>query len=220
MIVQIFRIKLNVLSVRQKHVTEFFSIHIRRREINCLWKRNEKEAKIDIRSDSWFKRRQTKSKNKRQKNKKHQYLRIADLKWYEEKEKKKKKKWEKKWNYIDEKMNDWNAERKMNDWDANFEMNAGFLRRNNTWLTASDETVWWETKSYDFDITSMMKSLMMNLIIWLMILSVWIVNDIRRWYDYLDDASWCYHLWHETRIYVCDKTSDYLIWAILTIYTI
>ena len=61
---------------------------------------------------------------------------------------KKKKKWEKKWDYIDEK---WMTEGKMSDWDASLEMNAEFLRRNNTWLTANDDAVWWETKSYNFD---------------------------------------------------------------------
>ena len=75
-------------------------------------------------------------------------------------------------------------------------------------------------RGHMISIISMMKSLMMNLIIWLMIVSDLIVNDIRRWYDYLDDADWCYQLWHETRMYVCDKTSVYLVWIMPTIYTI
>ena len=138
-----------------------------------------------------------KTKNKRQKkNKRHkaQYLRIADLKWYEEKE----KKWEQKWDYIDEKMNDWDAERKVDDWGAKPYEAARDDRKNvvsvrGNWLRAAglyDETTrdWLRAAVlYDFD-TSMMKNLMMNLIIWLMIVSDLIVDDIRRWYDYLDDA--------------------------------
>ena len=147
-----------------------------------MWKRNEKKAKIDIKSDNWLKSRQAKDKKqKAKKNKRHkaQYLRIADLKWYEEK----KKKWEKKWDYIDEKTNDWDVERKVNDWDAKpyeaarddrknvVSMKSNCGEKTRDWLRTAG--LYDGERGHMISITSMMKGLMMNLIIWLMILSIW-----------------------------------------------
>ena len=108
------------------------------------------EAKVVSTDDKQNAKNKDKTNKRQKKNKNEQYLRIDDLRWYEEKKKKKKKKkkrkirkkkkkkkkkkWEKKWDYVDEKMNDWDAERKMSDWDANFEMNERFLRRKSIWL--------------------------------------------------------------------------------------
>ena len=105
------------------------------------WKRSE---------DRRFKRRQTKSKKQKTKKQKAQST-ISENCWLEviwKKEKKKKKKWEKKWDYIDEKMNDWSAERKVNNWDAKFYEAARSDRKNvvsmrDNWLRT--------TKLYDFD---------------------------------------------------------------------
>ena len=175
-----------------------------------------------------------KQNNKRQKNKKAQST-ISENCWLEViwKKEKKKKKWEKKWDYIDEKMSDWNAGRKVGGWSAKPYGAARGDRKNvvpvrGNWLRAAglyDETTrdWLRAAVlYDFD-TSMMKNLMMNLIIWLMIVSDLIVDDIRRWYDYLDDAV--------DAIICCDERKH--VWCIqyisrmllsmslrLTIYTI
>ena len=100
---------------------------------------------------------------------------------------KKKKKWAKKWDYIGEKMNDWGAGQKVGDWSASLEMDERFDEKTRDWLRAAG--LYNGGRGHMISITSVVKSLMvMNLIIWLMIVSGLIVNDIRRWYDYLDDA--------------------------------
>ena len=50
------------------------------------------------------------------------------------KKKREEEKMREKWDYIDEKIDDWDVERKMSDWDASLEIDAGFLRRS-IWLT-------------------------------------------------------------------------------------
>ena len=60
---------------------------------------------------------------------------------------KKKKKWEKKWDYIDEKKSDWDAERKVNDWDAKSYETARDDRKN----VVSMKGNWLRARLYDFD---------------------------------------------------------------------
>ena len=78
-----------------------------------------------------------------------------------------------------------------------------------------------ERRDHMISITSMMKNLMMNLIIWLMIVSGLIVDDIRRWYDYLDDAVdaiiCCTRHWYEYMYWVCFLSTMGML-AIYTIY--
>ena len=105
----------------------------------------------------WYWDRSTAQKRQRTKTKTQTKSKIPRIvwrmKWYEEKKKKKEEKKEMK--LYRRKMNDWDAERKMSDWSANFEMNERFLRRNNTWLTASDGAVWFR---YWWNRYSMMKN--------------------------------------------------------------
>ena len=171
------------------------------------------KAKVDIRSKGWNTRK-TKTKQKKQRTKsKAKYLRCWRMKWYKEKRKEEEE--------VREEVRLYR--RKMGDWDASFEMDARLLRRNNTWLTANDEVVWWGTRSYGFD-TSMVKDLMTNLITWLIIVLDLIVNDIRRWYNYLDNAVdatiCCTRHWYQYSI----KSAFYLLWVcslyILSMYRV
>ena len=186
--------KLNVLW--KKHVTYSFSIDIKTKEKKeskiieskdeTKWrKRNDLidvKVKVDIRSENL---QQTTSKKQKTKDKKQKRA-ISEDCWLEmiwKKKKKKKKKWEKKWDYIDEKMSDWNAERKVSDWGAKsygaarddrknvVSMRGNCGEKTRDWLRAAG--LYGEERGHMISITSMMKNLMMNLIIWLMILSIW-----------------------------------------------
>ena len=132
-----------------------------------------------------------------------QYLRIVDLKWYEEK-KRKEEKMRKKMKLYRRKMSDWNAKRKMNDWSAksyeaawNDRKNVVSMRDNCGGKTRDRLRT---TELYDFDnfddeeLDDEFDHLIDDFI-------DLIVNDIKRWYDYLDDASWCYHLLQWTQSY-------------------
>ena len=106
----------------------------------------KKEAKVDIRSDSWL------TKSKKQKTTKQTRV-ISENCWLEviwRKRKEEEKVKEEMKLYKREKWVTETLDEKMNDWDANSEMNERFDEKN-TWLTANDEIIWWETESYDFD---------------------------------------------------------------------
>ena len=85
------------------------------------------KAKVGIKNENWNKRQIETKQTKKQGQKAKQNIWDVDV-WsnMKRKKKKKKKKWEKKWDYIDERMNDWDAERKVSDWNASLEMNEEF----------------------------------------------------------------------------------------------
>ena len=149
---------------------------------------------IDVKDESWYSeswnRRQAKNKTKK-KRKAKQSIWECWRKVIWRKKKKRERSERRKWDYIDEKKNDWDAERKVSDWDAKSYETARGDRKNvvpvrGNWLRTAG--LYDGGRGHMISITSVMKGLMMNLIIWLMIVSDLIVDDIRRWYDYLDDA--------------------------------